>query len=115
MKYVKTFERFALNENHDIDFSRLCSEEIEDKDGTNLFLLDLYDEGIEITREQEALVSEFSKLEKECMRKLTSGQYSKVVGTPSYNRRIEILKKLGVTDTSEFEERWADFDQHEGF
>jgi hypothetical protein len=39
----------------------------------------------------------------------------KVVGTPSYNRRIEILKKLGVTDTSEFEERWAEFDKHEGF
>ena len=49
------------------------------------------------------------------MKKSTSGQYSKVVGTPSYNRRIEILKKLGVTDTSEFEERWKDFDQNEGF
>jgi hypothetical protein len=109
MKYVKTFERFALNENHDIDFSRLCSEE------PDMFRLDLSDEGIELTREQEALVSEFSKLEEECVRKSTSGQYSKVVGTPSYNRGIEILKKLGVTDTSEFEERWADFDQQEGF
>ncbi len=109
MKYVKTFERFALNENHDIDFSRLCSEE------PDMFRLDLSDEGIELTREQEALVSEFSKLEEECVRKSTSGQYSKVVGTPSYNRRIEILKKLGVTDTSEFEERWAEFDKHEGF
>jgi hypothetical protein len=113
MKYVKTFERFALNENHDIDFSRLCSEE-PDSAIYNL-RLDLRDEGIELTREQEALVSEFSKLEKECVRKSTSGQYSKVVGTPSYNRRIEILKKLGVTDTSEFEERWAEFDKHEGF
>jgi len=109
MKYVKTFERFALNENHDIDFSRLCSEE------PDMFRLDLSDEGIELTRDQEALVSEFSKLEKECVRKSTSGQYSKVVGTPSYNRRIEILKKLGVTDTSEYEERWESFDQHEGF
>jgi hypothetical protein len=108
MKYVKTFERFALNENHDIDFSRLCSEE------PDMFCLDLSDEGIELTREQEALVSEFSKLEKECVRKSTSGQYSKVVGTPSYNRRIEILKKLGVTDTSEYEERWESFDEQEG-
>jgi len=48
------------------------------------------------------------------VRKSKSGQYSKVVGTPSYNRRIEILKKLGVTDTSEFEERWTDFDEQEG-
>jgi hypothetical protein len=109
MKYVKTFERFALNESHDIDFSRLCSEE------PNIFRLDLSDEGIELTREQEALVSEFSKLEEECVRKSTSGQYSKVVGTPSYNRRIEILKELGVTDTTEFEERWVEFDKHEGF
>jgi len=109
MKYVKTFERFALNENHDIDFSRLCSEE------PDMFRLDLSDEGIELTRDQEALVSEFSKLEKECVRKSTSGQYSKVVGTPSYNRRIEILKKLGVTDTSEFEKNWAEFDKDKGF
>ena len=49
------------------------------------------------------------------MKKSTSGQYSKVVATESYNRRIEILKTLGVTDTSEFEERWKAFDQHEGF
>jgi hypothetical protein len=108
MKYVKTFERFALNENHDIDFSRLCSEE------PDMFRLDLSQEDIELTRDQEALVSEFSKLEKECVRKSTSGQYSKVVGTPSYNRRIEILKKLGVTDTSEYEERWEYFDEQEG-
>ena len=117
MKYVKTFERFALNENHDI-FSKfterefiniLCSEE------PDMFRLYLSDEGIELTRWQEALVSEFSKLEEECVRKSKSGQYSKVVGTPSYNRRIEILKELGVTDTSEFEERWAELDKDEGF
>jgi hypothetical protein len=108
MKYVKTFERFALNENSDIDFSRLCSEEPE------YLILSFSDDGIELTREQEALVSEFSKLEEECVRKSKSGQYSKVVGTPSYNRRIEILKKLGVTDTSEFEERWESFDEQEG-
>jgi len=109
MKYVKTFESFSLNENQDIDFSRLCSEEPDS------FRLELSDEGIELTREQEDLVSEFSKLEEECVKKSTSGQYSKVVATESYNRRIEILKTLGVTDTSEFEERWKAFDQHEGF
>ena len=107
MKYVKTFESFSLNENQDIDFSRLCSEEPDS------FRLELSDEGIELTREQEDLVSEFSKLEEECVKKSTSGQYSKVVATPSYNRRIEILKRLGVTDTSEFEERWKAFDQDE--
>jgi len=47
MKFVKTFERFALNENHDIDFSRLCSEEPE------YLILSFSDDGIELTREQE--------------------------------------------------------------
>ena len=68
------------------------------------------DEEIEFTPEQEKLVDEFFKLEGD-----ESKLDRKVVGTPSYNRRIEILKELGVTDTSEFEERWAEFDKHEGF
>ena len=121
MKYVKTFERFALNEKQDIDFSELMSGKQKPSEFLDNLKLELEDEGkdwrdeLNLTREQEALVDEFSKLEEECVKKSTSGQYSKVVATESYNRRIEILKRLGVTDTSEFEEMWKAFDQHEGF
>ena len=115
MKYVKTFERFALNEKQDIDFSELMSGKQKPSEFLDNLKLELEDEGkdwrdeLNLTREQEALVDEFSKLEEECVKFVTSGKYSKIevgVGSPTYKRRIEILKKLGVTDTSEFEERW---------
>ena len=104
MKYVKTFERFALNENHDFDFSDLPKYSPDEIRGM------VSDGEIEFTPEQEKLVDEFFKLEGD-----VSKLDRKVVGSESYNRRIEILKKLGVTDTSEFEERWEYFDQQEGF
>ena len=115
MKYVKTFENFSLNEKQDIDFSELMSGKQKPSEFLDNLKLELEDEGkdwrdeLNLTREQESLVDEFSKLEEECVKKLTSGKYSNIeigVGSPTYKRRIEILKKLGVTDISEFEERW---------
>jgi hypothetical protein len=103
MKYVKTFERFALNENHDFDFSDLPKYSPDEIGGM------LYDEEIKFTPEQKKLVDEFFKLEGD-----VSKLDRKVVGSESYNKRIEILKKLGA-DTSEFEQQWAEFDKHEGF
>jgi hypothetical protein len=100
MKYVKKFKNFSLNENHNFDFSNLFEYSPGEIEGM------LHDEEIKLTPEQKKLVDEFLKLEGDV------SKLDKKVGSESYNRRIEILKKLGVTDTSEFEERCKEFDKN---
>ena len=61
---------------------------------------------LNLHQNKKKLVDEFLKLEGDV------SKLDKKVGSESYNRRIEILKKLGVTDTSEFEERCKEFDKN---
>ena len=94
MKYVKTFESFSLT----IDPKIPISDQLRD----------LCDSG-KFNRQQEELAHEFIELEDNC------DDSKKVVGSDSYNRRLQILKQLGFSDTSRFEEIWKMFDKSEGF
>ena len=94
MKYVKTFESFSLT----IDPKIPISDQLRD----------LCDSG-KLNRQQEELAHEFIELEDNC------DDSKKVVGSDSYNRRLQILKQLGFSDTSRFEEIWKMFDKSEGF
>ena len=98
MKYVKTFERFALNEGMSLEPNIPIDDQLQE----------LIDDG-KLEGDKERLAGEFINLQRNC------DTTKKVVGSESYNKRLEILKRLGFTDTSEFEEMWKEFDQYEGF
>ena len=101
MKYVKTFESFSLTIDPKIPISdqlrNLCSNS------------STFKESGKFNRQQEELAHEFIELEDNC------DDSKKVVGSDSYNRRLQILKELGFSDTSRFEEIWKMFDKSEGF
>jgi len=94
MKYVKTFESFSLT--------------IDPKIPISSQLMDLCDSE-KLNRQQEELAQEFIELED------NTDDSKKVVGSESYIRRLQILKQLGFSDTSRFEEIWKMFDKSEGF
>lgn len=98
MKYVKTFERFALNEGISLEPNIPVDDQLQE----------LIDDG-KLEGDEERLASEFINLQR------NFDTTKKVVGSESYNKRLQILKQLGFTDTSEFEEMCKEFDQREGF
>ena len=90
MKHIKLFENFQMNDALS-EAQHTLPEDILD-----------FDDSGEIYDLEEVMGNMASKK-------------VKVVGTEPYNKCLEILKKLGYKDTTEWEERWNAYDQHNGF